>query len=951
MRTNFRKVLALIVSVLMLCTIIPMGALSVSAAETVVYSADFESGYGNWKASAGTIETATPPVANPNGGGLALKHDTGSDYPYLCDNTAFTVTANTDYILTFDALLGNNNGFPVNGIIGGNYWLGEVIAETGTQTAKTAEWTTYTLEFNSGTKTKLYMGLKSVYTTTTVYFDNVKIIEKPTEPEPEVPAGGPNLVTNGNFEDGNSGWRFSSAASVVSGGYTGNAIQLNNPAAWSEAGYQEVTVEDHESYTLTWRSKRVSGSGVFNMEIAKAPYDGMKPQVTGQTWMNDTSGNWVEHKIKIVMTDKDGTGTGISKIMIKLTTEATNPGVILIDDIVLTKDLVASFDGYIHNGDFEIGNIDHWTGHNGTTASTAAAHSGYYGAYLKSNGSWGGVMSQGTVNVVAGKTYIVSYWIKVIKNSMGIQIKDGTTASGTTLSSKTHNTGDWTQVTFEVKPTQNGLFINFHGSGGENANPDLAAEAYVDDIKVELKGGKPEEKVIYGGSSVRDEAVGEGDQTGKGLAFQFKVSVEDGVKNYNNTFGGGNIVLGDERYTLVRMGAVMTNNATVGQNVNNFNLSAVNGGKVINIPATYLNGADAESLSFAVRILDIPDRHIGTSIYARPYYVYKDGEEEVTVYGATRSNNYAKAANISTADKTKPIKILSIGHSFSKDVMTTNLYNMFIEGGYTDVTIGYLYMAGCSMPKHLYNIQNNKAQYEYAKNNNGTWVTKNATPALAALKEEDWDFVTVQSSPDYIGGQTISSFNEGINNNGAQVTLSNPQTEYEAMDQITDWIKANATNANVKIDYHMIWSFSQGCDLWSGMYHKDPNTNKYSQMVMFQNIVNITQDKVQNHEDINRIIPSATAIQNARSSFMGDTFNMPDATQGGSDGYHLNDYGDYVAALTWYCHYSGDNAQIMAGYLGDGTVLNLTNEEFLAIAEAVNNAIDIPFAVTESTHK
>jgi hypothetical protein len=315
--------------------------------------------------------------------------------------------------------------------------------------------------------------------------------------------------------------------------------------------------------------------------------------------------------------------------------------------------------------------------------------------------------------------------------------------------------------------------------------------------------------------------------------------------------------------------------------------------------------------------------------------VYNQNGTEVTVYGAIRSNNYAKVSNPKSS-----IKILSIGHSFSKDVMVTNLYNMFKEGGYDEVVIAYLYMAGCSMPKHLYNIQNNKAQYEYAKNNSGRWVTTNYTTALSALQEEDWDFVTVQSSPDYIGGQSISSFKEGINNDGTQVTLSNPQTEYEAMDQITDWIKANATNANVKIDYHMIWSFSEGCNLWSYTYHD------YDQMKMYTNIVNITQQKVQNHEDINRVIPSATAIQNARSSFMGDTFNMPDATQGGSDGYHLNDRGDYVAALTWYCHYSGDNANIMAGYTGV-----LTTDEFLAVAEAVNNALDIPYAVTESTHK
>lgn len=943
MRIHFRKALALVISLLMLCTLIPMGAMtSVSAAETVVYSADFESGsLGNWKASAGTLEVATPPVANPNGGSKAMKHDTGSAYPYLCDNTAFSVEANTDYVLTFDALLGNNNGFPINGIIGGNYWLGVVVAETGTMTAKTAEWTTYTLEFNSGSNTKLYMGLKSSYTTTTVYFDNVKIVKKEVEPEPETPAAGQNLVINGDFENSTNGWKLASSSSIVSGGYSGSAIQLNpGSSSWAELARQDIAVEAFETYTLTWRSKRVSGTGVFNMEIAKAPYDGTKPtvtHVTNYTWMNDTSGNWVEHKATIEM--KDSSGNGISGIMIKLTNEAASPGVILIDDICLTKNLTASFDGYLYNGDFEVGSLDKWTAFNGSAASTAAKHSGAYGALIKSDGSWGGVMSQGTINVVAGKTYIVSYWIKVIKNSIGIQIKDGTTSSGSVLTSKTHGTGDWTQVTFEVKPTQNGLFINFHGSGGANADATLAAEAYVDDIKVELKGGNPEEKIEYAGSSVRDNDPKD-DGSGKGLAFQFKVSAEGGTKGFDNKYqGNGKIELGDQKYTLVKMGAVMTNNATVVQNADNFTLAAVNGTKVIDIPAVYLNGVTNDSLSFAVRVCDIPDKHIGTSVYARPYYVYQEDGVEVTIYGEIRSNNYAKAANISTADKTKPIRILSIGHSFSKDVMTTNLYNMFVEGGYSDITIGYLYMAGCSMPKHLYNIQNNKAQYEYAKNNSGRWVTKNNVTALTALQEEEWDFVTVQSSPDYIGGQTITGFKEGVNNDGTQVSNVN-MTEYEAMDQITDWIKANATNADVKIDYHMIWSFSEGCNLWSYTYHD------YDQMKMYTNIVNITQQKVQNHEDINRVIPSATAIQNARSSFMGDTFNMPDATQGGNDGYHLNDRGDYVAALTWYCHYSGDNANIMAGYTGV-----LTTDEFLAVAEAVNNAIDIPYAVTESTHK
>lgn len=948
MQTNCKKVLAVLLTLVLLCGLLPMGMLSVSAAEP---NLSLNWNDGNQGFDGGSIVTGGPDGSN------CFKWTASGGW-----SSTYVIVKNmdpaNDYVITMKAKssVGGNMGITIQNGDWGSYWNAATFKTT-------TSWTDVSIEIPANsvpfTKGGILFKFQDVGVAMDLYVDDLVIAvkEEPAPEEPETPTAGENLVVNGSFENGNEGWKIGTGGSIVSGGYTGNAFQMSNPSAWAETGYQEVSVEAHETYTLTWRSKRVSGSGVFNMNISKAPFDKTTPTITAitnQMWMNSTSTEWIEHKASIKMTDANG--NGISKIMVKLTCEAANAGTILIDDIVLTKNLTASFDGYLYNGDFEVGSIDNWTAYHDSVASTAAKKNGAYGVHMKGNGSWGGIMHQTAVNVVAGKTYVISYWIKVVANGMNLQIIDGTSTSGRDiLGRKTFSsTCDWTLVELEVTPQQNGFIINFCGIGSDgNANSAKAESAYVDDITVTLKGGNPEEKVEYTGSSVRDEAAGEGeDQTGKGLAFQFKIANEGGTKGYDNKYqNNGKIVLGDQKYDLVRMGAVMTNNATIGQNAANFNLTKVDGKKVIDIPAVYLNGATEEYLSFAVRILDIPDRHIGTAIYARPYYVYKENNEEVIVYGDTRSNNYAKAANISTADKTKPIKILSIGHSFSKDVMTTNLYNMFIEGGYTDVTIGYLYMAGCSMPKHLYNIQNNLAQYEYAKNNSGRWVTKNYTAPLTALKEEEWDFVTVQSSPDYIGGQSISSFSLGINNDGTKVTLSNPQTEYEAMDQITDWIKANATNANVKIDYHMIWSFSQGCDLWSGMYHKDPNTGKYSQMVMYNNITTITQDKVQNHEDINRIIPSATAIQNARSSFMGDTFNMPDATQGGSDGYHLNDYGDYVAALTWYCHYSGDNAQIMAGYLGNGEVLNLTAEEFQAIAEAVNNAIDIPFAVTESTHK
>ena len=78
-----------------------------------------------------------------------------------------------------------------------------------------------------------------------------------------------------------------------------------------------------------------------------------------------------------------------------------------------------------------------------------------------------------------------------------------------------------------------------------------------------------------------------------------------------------------------------------------------------------------------------------------------------------------------------------------------------------------------------------------------------------------------------------------------------------------------------------------------------------------------------------------------------DNFNEPVVPGTQADGYHLNSkYGDYTAALTWYCHYSGDDANVMSGYTGD-----LTEREFQAIAQAVNRAIAYPYIYQGSTYK
>jgi hypothetical protein len=66
-------------------------------------------------------------------------------------------------------------------------------------------------------------------------------------------------------------------------------------------------------------------------------------------------------------------------------------------------------------------------------------------------------------------------------------------------------------------------------------------------------------------------------------------------------------------------------------------------------------------------------------------------------------------------------------------------------------------------------------------------------------------------------------------------------------------------------------------------------------------------------------------------------------TQG--DGYHLNDKGDLVAAMTWVAYFTGKDAmsfKISTKY---------SDAEYAAIAEAVDNAVKTPWSVTESTYK
>ena len=95
-----------------------------------------------------------------------------------------------------------------------------------------------------------------------------------------------------------------------------------------------------------------------------------------------------------------------------------------------------------------------------------------------------------------------------------------------------------------------------------------------------------------------------------------------------------------EAYPLLRMGAVMTNDAAVGAGADTMTLAAVNADTVIDVPVVYVWSVSDTACEYAVRVANVPLNHRDTLIYARPYYVFEKDGEEIIVYGDVLSRSY-----------------------------------------------------------------------------------------------------------------------------------------------------------------------------------------------------------------------------------------------------------------------------------------------------------------------
>ena len=257
----------------------------------------------------------------------------------------------------------------------------------------------------------------------------------------------------------------------------------------------------------------------------------------------------------------------------------------------------------------------------------------------------------------------------------------------------------------------------------------------------------------------------------------------------------------------------------------------------------------------------------------------------------------------------KTLKVLAIGNSFSDDGME-HLAEILVGEGYTDFILGNLYIGGCSMDGHKARIDSGAKDYSFRTNTGSGWTTVQESIQYG-LDYADWQIITIQQVSGY----------SGI-----------PES-YGNMQYIIDYVR-DRVDPFVKIFFHMTWAYQ------STSGHGDFAKYNKNQMQMYNAITSTVQTLVVGNWNIEGYIPSGTAIQNLRTSYLGDNLTR--------DGYHLSlREGRFLAALTY--------AKILTGC--DLAEISYTPEQYeyddllvAAIKDAVDKACENPFEVTMSSY-
>lgn len=273
----------------------------------------------------------------------------------------------------------------------------------------------------------------------------------------------------------------------------------------------------------------------------------------------------------------------------------------------------------------------------------------------------------------------------------------------------------------------------------------------------------------------------------------------------------------------------------------------------------------------------------------------------------------------------KTLKILAISSSFGEN---TNhyVYDAAKAEGFETVIVGRLYSSGCTLQTHLEKALSGENFYRYTKIQNGEWEEYKNTSMLTALQDEDWDVIFMQQS---------------AHRSPLPETYVSGDVDY--IDELVSYVRANKTNPKARFVWNLCWAFENGApesEVW----------NRYgkNQLNMYQGLIDTLELRVLPKSHFDAIIPTGTAVQNLRTSYIGDTLTK--------DKLHLNHLGRIMAAYTVLATVTGEPITEIniSTFAKDRTenfpITEVTEQDKLAIMEAINNAIENPYEITQSIY-
>ncbi len=219
-----------------------------------------------------------------------------------------------------------------------------------------------------------------------------------------------------------------------------------------------------------------------------------------------------------------------------------------------------------------------------------------------------------------------------------------------------------------------------------------------------------------------------------------------------------------------------------------------------------------------------------------------------------------------------PLKVLCIGNSFSEDT-SGHAAKIAKSLGRRPLMIANLYIAGCPIDQHLENLRTDCDDYRYDYHDGTRWQSIPHSSIKQAILRDTWDWISIQHG------------------SGNGVRYTDPSA-YRQLSTLADEVRALA-GESVKIAFNMAWVGEHDYDHHEIQFYGG-NTGH-----MYRELCKVMQTVVVKNNSIDRVIPTGTAIQNARTT--------PLCKRLCRDGYHLSyDVGRYTAGLAFVCTLTGD---------------------------------------------